>query len=220
MKLAFRKWLAVVWAGGIGGAVALLLFLAWLADEALEGDTLRFDNWASTHLQRHAAETLTTVMVAITTMGSTVVLIGLIVITVLYLLWVGRRRGSLVLAVTMAGAFLLNIILKLSFHRQRPEPLFGLASPPSFSFPSGHALLSFCFYGVVALLITTRVRNQAARLAIWAVAALLVLLIGISRIYLGMHYASDVIAGYTAALIWLLTVGFVYDKRRRGRRTR
>lgn len=218
MKVTFRKWLAVVWAGGIGGAVALLLFLAWLADEALEGETLVFDNWASANLQRHASATLTSVMLAITTMGSTLVLIGLLVITLLYLLWVGRRRGSLVLAVTMAGAFILNAILKLSFRRTRPEPLFGLISPSSFSFPSGHALLSFSFYGAVALLLTANLRNQMQRVAIWLVASLFVLTIGLSRVYLGMHYASDVVAGYTAALIWLLTVSFVYSKRRGGKR--
>ena len=70
-------------------------------------------------------------------------------------------------------------------------------------FPSGHALFSLCFYGTLAGLLVGRLRRPAARAAVWAAAALLILAIGISRIYLGVHYPTDVIGGYLVAAFWI-----------------
>lgn len=216
-----RQWLGVVWASGLAGAIAALLFLAWLADEALEGDTLQFDEWASGSMHRHATQTLTSVMLVITSLGSTLVLIILGIVTLIVLLYVGWRRAGLMLSITMAGAFLLNAILKASFRRQRPVPFFGLTAPSSFSFPSGHALLSFCFYGGLAMVVAAHLQSRPQRIAVWVTTGVLVILIGISRVYLGMHYASDVIAGFTAAFIWVVAVNFAYRFwRSRGQRSR
>src|SRR6185369_17932911 len=76
----------------------------------------------------------------------------------------------------------------------------------TYSFPSGHSLFSFCFYGVLAGLLTRRLKSRVARVLIWICAALLVSAIGLSRIYLGVHYPSDVIAGYLAASLWVSTL--------------
>lgn len=212
-----RQWLGVVWASGLTGAIAALLFLAWLADEALEGDTRLFDESISTSLHRHASPTLTSAMLVITALGSTRVLIVLGALILIGLLWAGWHRDGLLLTVTMAGAFLLNTTLKLSFRRQRPTPFFGLTPATSYSFPSGHALLSFCFYGALAMVLTAHLQRRTARTAVWVVTAVLVILIGLSRVYLGMHYASDVIAGFTAALIWVVTINFADGFLRRER---
>ncbi len=112
------------------------------------------------------------------------------------------KRAAKWLAITIAGALLLDITLKWAFHRPRPVPWYGVA-PHSYSFPSGHALVSFCFYGVLAGLVTGRLRSRKLRLVCWMVAVALVALIGISRIYLGVHYASDVLAGYLTAAVWV-----------------
>jgi undecaprenyl-diphosphatase len=109
------------------------------------------------------------------------------------------------MAVSMAGALALDLALKYSFHRPRPQPFFG-AAPHSYSFPSGHALCSFCFYAVLAGLIAARTRSLVLRVTAGVAAAVLVIAIGISRIYLGMHYPSDVIAGYLAAAVWVATL--------------
>jgi undecaprenyl-diphosphatase len=106
----------------------------------------------------------------------------------------------------MAGAVILNFVLKTSFARTRPLPFFDTPLPSSYSFPSGHALFALCFYGVLAWLIAAGIRSQALRISIWTVAVLLVLLIGLSRIYLGVHYPSDVIAGYAASIVWIVAV--------------
>jgi undecaprenyl-diphosphatase len=115
----------------------------------------------------------------------------------------------------VSGSVVLDTSLKLLFHRVRPEPFFG-PLPHSYSFPSGHALSSFCFYGILAGLLDTRIRSLAVRISIWIVAALLVLAIGVSRIYLGVHYPTDVIAGYVAAAVWVSTL--IYADRMRSAR--
>ncbi len=109
------------------------------------------------------------------------------------------------MVVTILGALVLDLSLKYAFHRPRPVPFF-VPVPYTYSFPSGHSLFSFCFYGVLAGLLTRSIRSRMARVLIWTLAALLVAAIGLSRVYLGVHYPSDVIAGYLAASLWVSTL--------------
>ena len=153
-------------------------------------------------------------MSSITLLGATRVLIGLGAIVLAAFLFARWRWEALLFLITMGGAALLNRVLKLSFQRQRPKPYFDIVAPSSYSFPSGHALLSFCFYGAIAIIVAAHLKRQSHRMIVWTVAAVLVLLVGISRIYLGVHYASDVIAGFTAAFIWLVAVNFVQHLKR------
>jgi undecaprenyl-diphosphatase len=95
----------------------------------------------------------------------------------------------------------LENALKFAFQRARPEPFFGTA-PETYSFPSGHALFSACFYGVFAWLLGTAFRNRGVRAAIWTISLALIAAIGLSRLYLGFHYPTDVIAGYLVAAFW------------------
>lgn len=141
-----------------------------------------------------------------TYLGSNEFLIVLGTYVVVAFALVGWKRGMVTFLITMAGAAVLNSTLKMIFARERPEPFFGILRPESYSFPSGHALFSFCFYGVVAAVITARIRQTSKRIAVWVTASVLVLLIGLSRIYLGVHYPSDVVAGYVAAFVWLVVV--------------
>jgi undecaprenyl-diphosphatase len=115
-----------------------------------------------------------------------------------------------VFAVAALGAEALDQIMKLLFYRPRPEPFFGLASPVTHSFPSGHAMVSCCFFGVLAAILAARQPSLLKRIAIFAAAALLVALMGFSRVYLGLHYPTDVLAGYAAAVVWLAVVRTVY----------
>ncbi len=191
---------------GLAAAVGALLFFAWLADEVLEGDTRYFDEQVRFLIHQAASPTLTTLMGAITMLGASGVLLPLGSCVVLGFLWASWRRGAVLFLVTMAGATVLNVVLKLSFHRTRPTSFFDIPLPTSYSFPSGHAMLTFCFYGVLAALLTARISARAARLAIWSVATAVIVLVGISRVYLGVHYPSDVVAGYAGAFVWVLAV--------------
>jgi undecaprenyl-diphosphatase len=186
-------------------ALALLLF-AWLAREATRGDAIRFDTPIRNAVHAWASPPLTAMMRGVSLLGSEVGLVPLGVILVWWLAAAGRRRAAVVFAAAALGAEALDQILKLLFHRPRPEPFFGYAEPLTHSFPSGHAMVSLCFFGVLAAIVAARERSRAKRVAIFAAAALLVGLMGFSRVYLGFHYPTDVLAGYAAAVIWLTAV--------------
>jgi undecaprenyl-diphosphatase len=111
-----------------------------------------------------------------------------------------------VFGVAALGAEALDQILKLLFDRPRPETFFGFAAPVTHSFPSGHAMVSCCFFGVMAVILAARAPSRLKRTAIFAAAAILVVLIGFSRVYLGYHYPTDVLGGYAAAVVWLAVV--------------
>jgi undecaprenyl-diphosphatase len=115
-------------------------------------------------------------------------------------------RAMILLTAAIAGSSLLNEVLKASFHRTRPLPFFDITAPNSYSFPSGHALMSFCFCSSMAALISRRSKSRTVRITVWALAGVLILAIGVSRIYLGVHYPSDVVAGYAAAFIWIMFI--------------
>jgi undecaprenyl-diphosphatase len=106
-------------------------------------------------------------------------------------------------------------VLKIGFHRTRPQPFFDTRLPASYSFPSGHAMLSFCLCLTAAALFSASQTTRLARVVIWIFWIGLSAAIGYSRIYLGVHYPSDVLAGYLGALVWSLAVGSAYQKWRK-----
>jgi undecaprenyl-diphosphatase len=191
--------------GLVAAAGALYLF-AELAEEVYEGDTRRFDESALRFINRLASPPLTSLMRGVTYLGSNEVLAGVGVCAVAAFLLARWRRAAVALVVTMAGAALLNFLLKLAFRRERPSPFFDTPLPESYSFPSGHALLSLCLYGVLAAVVATRLKGRGPRAFVWASSSLLVALVGFSRLYLGVHYPSDVLAGYAAAFVWVVAV--------------
>ena len=105
----------------------------------------------------------------------------------------------------MAGALVLENGLKFLFQRARPPAFFG-SEPETYSFPSGHALFSLCFYGVLAIAAARAMQSRAMKTGIWIATVLLVLAIGWTRIYLGVHYPSDVLGGYLVAIAWIAVV--------------
>ena len=92
--------------------------------------------------------------------------------------------------------------MKLFFRRARPEPWFGYALPSTYSFPSGHAFVSFCFYLCLAEIVIRDEWPLARKVAIWTAAVACTMTIGLSRVYLGVHYPTDVLAGYVAGIAW------------------
>ena len=147
---------------------------------------------------------MTRVMTFVSLLGYNILIVELILAFIVFarLRW---KRAALWLAIAMAGSLLLDLALKYAYHRARPTAYFGVA-PSSYSFPSGHALCSLCFYGVLAGLLSARIKSLAWRIIVWTVAAILIIAIGLSRIYLGVHYPSDVLAGYLAATVWVGTI--------------
>ena len=185
--------------------LALILFV-WLAREVTRGDAMRLDTPIREAVHARSSPPLTAMMRGVSLIGSEVVLVPIGVILVWRLVAAKRRRAAVVFGVAALGAEALDQIMKLLFYRPRPEPFFGLASPITHSFPSGHAMVSCCFFGVLAVILTAREPSRARRISIFAAAAILVALMGFSRVYLGFHYPTDVLAGYAAAVVWLAVV--------------
>lgn len=202
---------------GLVLAVGALIFFGWLADEIFEGEVKVFDENVRQAVNRLASPALTQLMIFLSFVGSAFVLVPLGVVAALAFLRLKWRRGIVLFAAAMAGELVLSLTLKGFFRRARPEAFFGYALPSSYSFPSGHALGAFCFFGILAWLITARLKNPAAKIFVWTLAVALIFSIGLSRIYLGVHYPSDVIGGYSAALVWTITVAlgdFFFNRRK------
>ena len=194
---------------GMVAAIATLVFLGWLTDEVLEGDARRFDDATRAAVHTLASPALTTFAHFLSFIGSAFFLtIATAAVIVVFALRKWGREARL-FALTMIGSSVLNITLKLAFQRARPVPFFDLTAPESYSFPSGHSLASCCFFAGLAAILSGRVKSKRARMLIWTGASIMFLLIGLSRIYLGVHYTTDVIAGFSAALIWIVVVRFV-----------
>jgi membrane-associated phospholipid phosphatase len=205
---------------GLATSIGALVFFAWLADEVLEGETQRFDSVTREAVHQLASPALTSAMRGISFLGSTIFLT--IATTVVVALFLKRRwkREAILFVITMVGASVLNVTLKLAFQRQRPTPYFSLLPPESYSFPSGHSLGSCCFYGALAALLAARAYSLRTKVLLWICGILMFLTIGLSRIYLGVHYTTDVIAGFVAAFFWVMVVGFVENQLRRLRSRR
>ena len=171
--------------------VAAVLFFVWLAAEVARGAAMPFDLRVRALVHGLASGPLTDAMLAATQFGSAVILILLGLYVVWRLRAAGRRRAALLVVIAMIGGEALEIALKLIFHRVRPDAFFGVAEPITYSFPSGHALMSSTFYGAVAGVVAVRAKG-GRKAAAWLAAALVVAVIGFSRVYLGVHYPTDV----------------------------
>jgi membrane-associated phospholipid phosphatase len=194
---------------GMIAAIGSLVFLGWLADQVFEGDARQFDDATRAAVHTFASPTLTVFMRFMSFAGSTLFLtLATAGVIVGFALRKWGREAKL-FALTMIGASLLNITLKLAFKRERPVPFFDLSAPESYSFPSGHSLASCVFFAGLAAILSGRIKRKRTRTIMWTAATIMFLLIGLSRIYLGVHYTTDVIAGFASALIWILVVRFV-----------
>jgi len=188
---------------GIFFAGVTILLFADLAEDLLYQELTNFDHMIIGFIQKFASESITNVMIIITTFGSKLVIISVSIITV-YLLFTKKRHywESLMVVVSLSGGWLLNEFLKLLFHRQRPD-ITWLVEAHGYSFPSGHAMLSAVFYGFLAYLLWGNFPNKKSCIIAVLAMGMLILFIGISRIYLGVHYPSDVLAGFAAGGFWL-----------------
>lgn len=141
---------------------------------------------------------------AITFLASRNFIVGAALAVIVWFLILRRHRWySLMIPVVALGGISLNLVLKALYNR--PRPLLPLTSATGLSFPSGHAMISACFYGLLIFLVQTHIRRH--RMLQWGLTGLLVLLIlliGLTRVYLRVHYATDVLAGLLAGVTWLL----------------
>jgi undecaprenyl-diphosphatase len=178
-----------------------LVFL-WLASIVRNGALPPFDTALRDAIHGLASPPLTVFMQGITQLGNGWLIFPLSAILAYRLARQGRRREAALLILAAVGAKLLEQILKSQFHRLRPDPFFDYPRPGSYSFPSGHALLSCSFYPTIAWILPPQDWPRARTLAVRTFAILLTLCIGFTRVYLGVHYPTDVLGGYAGAIAW------------------
>ena len=188
---------------------ALLLFIialfafAWFANLIFNLQNERFDFAVFDRLQALVSPAFTKFMLFVTFFGNHKFLIPANVILIIYFLFIKRHKWySIKVPVIAIGGVSIMFILKQFFNRQRPltpllEPVKGL------SFPSGHALMSMSFYGLLIFLVWENVQHTVWKWVLTISLLLFIMLIGFSRIYLRLHYFSDVMAGFAGGIIWL-----------------
>ena len=143
----------------------------------------------------------TFIMKAVTRFGDAEILI---LITIICLIFIRNKKIGGSIAINLASVGLINYVLKKIIQRPRPPLEFRMVEESSFSFPSGHAMASMAFYGLIIYFINKNMKNEKLKKKTSISLSILIFLIGISRIYLGVHYASDVIAGFAISIVYLV----------------
>jgi len=191
-----RRTLTVRLVVALGTAIVAALLFTEIAEEVLEGEATPVDRSISLWLHQFDSPVLDVTMRAFTFLGSGWVLVVVVALIAAWAVWRKQRRLAGLLVSVALAAELLNVILKLLFERTRPDLFFEILSPKSYSFPSGHAMASTAVYGMVAVVLAQL--HPRLRWLFYLAAPVLVFLIGVSRVFLGVHWPTDVAGGFAA----------------------
>lgn len=216
------RWISLAGVELVGGLLVLTV-AAWVfgavAEDVAEGDT-RLDTRLADWLHDHASPGWTTFFEAVTFLGN-VPTLGAVALASAVVLASKRRTAELQLLLLAAvGTQILTLGLKLGFERERPFFPDPLATESSYSFPSGHASVSLAVYGTLGFILARHLADRRAQIGSLAAATVLVGLIGFSRLYLGVHFLSDVIAGFSVGLAWVALCAVLLHLRVRFRERR
>ena len=187
---------------GVLVAIAGTIGFAALAEVVREGYTQQFDTAVLRWLGAHHTPTLTTIMTEVTPLGTGIVVLTVVGVTTAFLWHTEHKHSARMLLAATAGNILLNNVLKLFFDRARPSVFEWGTHAASSSFPSGHAMSATVVYGTVAYLLARLQKHRWARAVTLLLAVVLVVLICLTRLYLGVHYPSDVLGGIIVGLAW------------------
>ncbi len=192
----------------LGVAALLLVASAWLfgaiAEDVVTGDRLTLlDERVAQWLHLHASASVTRWMLVVSQLHSIIAMTGYT--SILGILAFRKRRWRCIstLALCVFGGMLLNVLMKLAFHRARPFFVDPILTLSSYSFPSGHVAVSTIFYGLGVVWVFGRTRAIHWRILAVTAAALAILLVAFSRMYLGVHYLSDVSAAFAEGVAWV-----------------
>ncbi len=182
----------------------ILLGVAWLCTEVWEKETFSFDRAFLLWLHQFATPQLDRLMLFITALGNPSTVVTIFVATIAWLLMKRNYTDGIRFAIVCVGGIAINQAMKLFFAKPRPELWPRLITDLSFSFPSGHAVGSMVVYGFIAYILAKQLPPHY-RGFVYTVAGMIIITIGFSRLYLGMHYPTDIIAGYGVGILWLTT---------------
>lgn len=177
----------------------MILFLA-IAEDILDHEIWRFDHQVYQYISQFITDPVTMVFKVITNLSGAVFVVS---ITLLIVLWCKNKKYGKYIVINLVSITLINQILKYIVQRPRPTE-FRIIDETGYSFPSGHSMVSMAFYGFIIYLMYHYVENKYLKWGMCTLLTLLIPLIGISRIYLGVHYASDVIGGFCVSISYLI----------------
>ena len=202
---------------GLACVLAMLAFV-YFGGEVMEGDTRSFDNrLLIAQAARSDRPWLVGVLQDLSALGSTTVLTLFTVVAVGYLTMVSSRSTGLLVAASTISAALVVAISKAAFARARPEAALAELVVPGLSFPSGHASISAVVFPTVGALVASTRSRTSERTYVLGAAALMTLLVGASRVALGVHWATDVVGGWPLGAVWasawLLVARWLAQKR-------
>jgi undecaprenyl-diphosphatase len=194
------------WLGG--AALAFGMFVS-ITKELMEGDVSAADSAILLTVAKTRTPWLTTVAVDVTALGSTTLVVLFSAFTLVVLLVLRDRLGALQLLAASAGAAILTLVTKNIIERIRPEEAQQLIVVSGFSYPSGHSLSTSALYLTISIIAGRYVERSGARVAIFMAVSAVLVVVGASRVYLGVHYATDVLSGILLGAAWaLLLAGF------------
>jgi len=206
---------------------ALWLIFIFIAQDVFEGETAAFDRNAILAFRSagNISDPIGPPWVEeaardITSLGSIIVVVILSGAVIGYLLLLRKRGPALLMLISVAGGTALNDLLKYIFDRPRPDLMLQAARVFTSSFPSGHAAVSAVVYLTLGSLLARDATSIAVKIYVMAVAILLVFLIGVSRVFLGLHYPTDVLAGWSIGSAWAMTCWLAADRLQNGRADR
>ena len=187
--------------------ISLILFLTITEDvfnnEIIKGDTIGYNIVSSL-----ISDKLTPLVKMVTWFGSATCLI---LLTVILFIFIKNKKAGLLIGTNLVIITILNQILKSLLQRPRPTG-FRIINETGYSFPSGHSMISMAFYGFLIYLIYKNVKNKYLKFTLIIILFILIISIGLSRIYLGVHYTSDVLAGFLLSIAYLIFYCHVVDK--------
>ena len=189
---------------GLAISAIFVWIFGGITEDVLTGDPfVLVDQWVLNRVLYFRAPVVTSIMMIFTQLGGWAVITAGSLATAIYLLFKKRIDYLLAYVAAILGGNVLFLILKMVIHRVRPISETSLIRAEGWSFPSGHSVMSVIFYGMITYFIVRGIRTWRLRVFIVMTAMFLIFLIGFSRIYLQVHYLSDVIAGYVGGLFWL-----------------
>jgi membrane-associated phospholipid phosphatase len=197
-----------------GIAAAATILFVWIASELREGELDKLDTRIAIAVHHHQAVPLDILAITFTLLGSGAFLIAAVAATCYWSYRRGRRSYILIVVANCVIAWILNPLLKLFFERARPTLFEVIARPDTYSFPSGHSMSAVVVYGALAA-ITIALRPTAKPLAV-IVAMIMIIGIGVSRVYLGAHWPMDVVAGWASGVPFVVTTVHLIHRARRG----
>ena len=195
-------WLKIGAAIALTAAVAFLVLAEWI----LKDEAQRLDVAALRWLATHRPPGLTQFFSLASGLGSWLFVSTLTLILCVAGLFVAARRAAVTLLIAVLGIPMLVVVLKPLYGRPRPDAVAHLDAVDSASFPSGHALAAAVFFGTTALIAAERTASELRRVLITAAAGSIIVLVALSRVYLGVHYSSDVLGGVLVGTTWSLLV--------------